>query len=178
VNPTMGQTSPDTPSVQPVQTFPRRDAAGRVRSLAELAVAAGLGTVVGLAALAAIEGILALIGLTDFGSASGWLALILPGLLYFDDLRAWRRHGEPTSERGTTEAEAKLRHHGLRFLVAPIGLGVALGAGLLAAGVANALPAMLSGAVGALVAALVYAPVWFLGIRLVTGAGDGREDAR
>jgi hypothetical protein len=148
--------SPDTPPEHRVQTFPRRDAAGRVRSLAELVVAAGLGTVVGLAALAAIDGLLALIGLTDFGSASGWLALILPALLYFDDLRAWREYG-------------------LRFLVALVGLVVALGVGLLAAGLARGLPAMLSGAVGALVAALVYAPVWFVGVRYVTGQrGDER----
>jgi hypothetical protein len=157
VKPTMAQNSPHTPPVQPAQTFPRRDAAGRVRSLAELVVAAGLGTVVGLAALAAIEGILALIGLTDFGGASGWLALILPALLYFDDLRAWREYP-------------------LRFLVAPIAVLVALGAGLFAAGAARPLPAMLSGAVGALVAALVYAPVWFFGIRRVTG--EGGQDTR
>jgi hypothetical protein len=155
----MPQTSPDTPPVRPAQTFPRRDAAGRVGSLAELVVAAGLGTVVGLVALAAIEGILALIGLTDFGSASGWLALILPALLYFDDLRAWRPYG-------------------LRFLVALVGLVVALGVGLLAAGLARPLPAMLSGAVGALVAALVYAPVWFVGVRLLTGADVRARDER
>jgi hypothetical protein len=168
----MTETSPGGSSVQ---TFPRRDAAGRVRSLAELVVAAGLGTVVGLVALTVVEGILALIGLTDFGSASGWLAVILPALLYFDDVRAWRGSREPTPERGTSEAEVKPGRHGLRFLVALVGLAVAVGAGLLAAGLVSALPPMLSGAVGALVAALVYAPVWFLGVRLVTGQrGDER----
>jgi hypothetical protein len=152
----MTQTSPDR---SPAESFPRRDANGRVRSLAELIVAAALGTVVALAALAAIEGVLALIGLSDFGSASGWLALILPALLYFDDLRAWRGYGS-------------------RFLVALVGLAVALGAGLLAAGAVRALPAILSGAVGALVAASIYAPVWFLGVRLVTGADDRARNER
>ena len=159
MNPTMGQTSPDTPSVQPVQTFPRRDAAGRVRSLAELMVASAGGTVVGLAALALIEGVLALIGLSSFGSASGWLAAILPGLLFFDDLRAWRGHGT-------------------RFLVGAVGLGLALVVGLLAAGAVRSLPAMVSGFIGALVAALVYAPVWFLGIRWLTPAHRTPEDER
>jgi hypothetical protein len=147
--------APTSPDRSPAQTFPRRDAAGRVRSLAELVVAAGLGTVVGLVALAVIDGLLALIGVADFGSASGWLAVILPALLYFEDLRAWRGYG-------------------LRFLVAPVGLVVAVGAGLLAAGVTGALPAMLSGAVGALVSALVYAPIWFLGVRWVTGWKESR----
>jgi hypothetical protein len=138
-------------------TFPRRDAAGRVRSLAELAVASGLGTLVGLAAPALIEGLLVLLGLSSFGSASGWLAAILPSLLFFDDLRAWRGYG-------------------VRFLVAPVGLALALVVGLLAAGVARGLPAMVSGSIGALVAALVYAPVWFLGIHWLTPADRTPED--
>ena len=154
----MADTTPaaNTPTAQ---TFPRRDAAGRVLSLAELVVASGLGTLVGLAALALIEGVLALVGLSSFGSGSGWLAGILPALLFFDDLRAWRGHG-------------------VRFLVAPVGLVVAIGAGLLAAGAVSALPAMVSGAVGALVAVLVYAPVWFLGVRWLTTRFRYREDAR
>jgi hypothetical protein len=160
------------------QTFPRRDDAGRVRDLKELVVAAGLGTAVGFVALLAVEGVLALIGLSEFGSASGWFAAILPALLFFDDLRAWRGSG-------------------VRFLVALVGLAVALATGLLAAGlvagtapidsvagtapidsVAGTAP-MVSGGVGALVAALVYAPVWFLGIRrLAPGGRDGSEGMR
>jgi hypothetical protein len=144
------------------ETFPRRDAAGRVRSLAELSFASGLGTVIGLVLLVVIDGLLALLTLAEFGSASGWFAAILPALLFFDDLRAWRGYG-------------------IRFLVAPVGLAVALAAGLLAAGVAGGLPPMVSGAVGALVAALVYAPVWFLGIRWLAHGERGsghREGVR
>jgi len=132
------------------QVFPRRDADGRVISLVELVAAALLGTLVGLAALALIDGIFALIGLGSFGRASGWLALILPALLFFDDLRAWRGYG-------------------VRFLVALVGAGVAIGIGLIAAALVSALPPVLSGAVGAAVAALVYSPVWFVGIRWLTG---------
>jgi len=132
------------------QVFPRRNADGRVISLVELVAAALLGTLVGLAALALIDGIFALIGLGSFGRASGWLALILPALLFFDDLRAWRGYG-------------------VRILVALVGAGVAIGIGLIAAALVSALPPMLSGAVGAAVAALVYSPVWFVGIRWLTG---------
>lgn len=132
------------------QVFPRRDADGRVMSLVELLGAAMIGTVVGLAALAVIDGILALLGLGRFGRASGWLAAVLPGLLYFDDLRAWRGHG-------------------VRILVAVVGALVAIGLGMLAAALVGGLPPMLSGAVGAAVAAVTYAPVWFLGIRWLTG---------
>ncbi|GEM_PF-1029567 len=132
------------------QVFPRRDADGRVISLVELVAAALLGTLVGLAALALIDGIFALIGLGSFGRASGWLALILPALLFFDDLRAWRGYG-------------------VRILVALVGTGLAIGIGLIAAALVSALPPMVSGAVGAAVAALVYSPVWFVGIRWLTG---------
>ena len=138
------------------QVFPRRDAAGRVRSLAELVVASLLGTVVGLAALALIEGVLALLGLSTFGRASGWLAAILPGLLFFDDLRAWRGYG-------------------VRFLVALVGAAVAIGVGLIGAAGLGALPPMISGAAGAALAVAVYSAVWFLGIRWLTGHRDEVE---
>jgi hypothetical protein len=130
--------------------YPRRDEVGRVTSLAQFLVAAVVGTAIGLAALALVEMILALVGLADFGSASGWVAGILPALLFFDDLRAWRGHG-------------------VRFLVAIVGAALALSVGLLAAALAAGLPAMLSGAVGAVVAAACYVPVWFFGVRWLTG---------
>src|SRR5262245_9017680 len=138
------------------ETFPRRDAEGRVRNLTELLVAAVGGTVVGLAVLAAIDAILALIRLSHFGDASGWLAAILPGLLFFDDLRAWRGYG-------------------VRFLVAIVGAAVAIGLGLIAAALAGGLRPMFSGGLGALVAAAVYAPVWFVGIRWLTGHETERQ---
>lgn len=134
----------------PAQVFPRRDAQGRVISLAELLFAALGGAVVGLVLLAAVDGVLVLVGLSRFGSASGWLVAILPAFLFFDDFRAWR---------GT----------GLRFLVAPVATALALGTGLLAAGVASSLPALFSGAIGAAVAVGVFSVIWFVGIRWLTG---------
>jgi hypothetical protein len=140
----------------PAETFPRRDEQGRVRSLAELLVAAVGGTVVGLVVLVAIDGILALIRLSHFGDASGWLAAILPGLLFFDDLRAWRGYG-------------------VRFLVAVVAAAVAIGLGLIAAALAGGLAPTISGGLGALVAAAVYAPVWFVSIRWLTGHETERQ---
>jgi hypothetical protein len=138
------------------ETFPRRDASGRVVSLRELLVAAVLGTLVALAVVAVIDAILALIRLSHFGDASGWLALILPGLLFFDDLRGWRGYG-------------------VRFLVALVGAGVAVGLGLIGAALFGGLAPLISGGVGALIAAAVYAPVWFLGIRWLTGHNTERR---
>jgi hypothetical protein len=139
----------------PTLTFPRRDSHGRVFRLPEMLAAAAGGTVVGWVAVALISGIFALLGLGSFGTASGWLAVILPALLFFDDVRAWRPYPS-------------------RFPVALGAAVVAIVLGLLAAATVNGLPAIVSGAVGALVAACVYAPAWFLGIRTVTGEREDR----
>jgi hypothetical protein len=134
----------------PTQTLPRRDADGRVLRLPEFLVVALGYTLVNAVGLALIDGLIGLLGFTGFGRSPGWLALILPGLLYFDDLRAWRGYG-------------------VRFLVAIVAAAVGIGLGLIVAGVAPALPPIVSGAVGAVVAVVVYAPIWFLGIRWLTG---------
>lgn len=136
------------------QTFPRRDAEGRVVSLAELLAAAVLGTLVAAVGLAVIDGLMALIGLGTFGRASGWLAVILPALLFFDEIRAWRDHG-------------------VRFLVGLVSAAVAIGLGLVVAALSTTvvpgLVPLLSGALGAGVAAALYAFIWFVGIRWLTG---------
>jgi hypothetical protein len=131
-------------------TFPHRDEHGRVLSLTELLVAALGGFVVGLVGLVLIDGVLALVGIGHFGQASGWLALILSALLYFDEIRAWRGYG-------------------VRFVVGLVGAVVAIGLGLVGAGLARSLPPVLSGAIGAVIAVTAYAPIWFLGIRWLTG---------
>lgn len=132
------------------QVFPRRDVDGRVISLRELVAASLLGTLVGVVALVVIDGALALTGLGRFGQASGWLAAILPALLFFDDLRAWKGYG-------------------VRILVALVAAGVAIGMGLVGAALLPGFPPIVSGAAGAAVAAAVYAPVWFVSIRWLTG---------
>ncbi len=135
---------PTTPS------FPRRDADGRVLRLPEF-LAAALGyAVVNAIGLAIIDALIALLGFTGFGRSPGWLVLILPGLLYFDELRGWRGHG-------------------IRFLVAIVAALVAVAVGLVVAGAAPDLPPIVAGGIGALVAVAVYAPIWFLGIRWLTG---------
>jgi hypothetical protein len=132
------------------QVFPRRDAEGRVVSLAELLAAALLGTLVAAAGLALIDGVLSLVGLGPFGRASGWLAAILPALLFFDEIRAWRRYA-------------------VRLLVGLVAAAVAIGLGLIVAALVAALPPLVSGTLGAAVAAVIYAFVWFVGIRRLTG---------
>ena len=139
-----GMTSTDRP------TFPHRDEHGRVVSLTELLVATLGGLVVGLIGLVAIDGLLSLIGAGTFGHASGWLASILPALLFFDDVRAWRGYG-------------------IRFLVGLVAAAVGIGLGLVGAGLVHFLPPVLSGAVGAAIAVAVYALIWFFGIRWLTG---------
>jgi hypothetical protein len=132
------------------QVFPRRDTDGRVISLAELLAAAFGGTLLGLCALALIDGVFAIIGLGKFGRGSGWLAAILPAFLFFDDFRAWRGRSA-------------------RIVVALVAAAVSIALGLTAAAAVSGLPPILSGAVGATVAALVYSFVWFVGIRWLTG---------
>jgi O-antigen/teichoic acid export membrane protein len=134
------------------QTFPRRDADGRVISLKELLVAVIVGTLLGLVALALIDGVFSLIGLGDFGHASGWLTAVLPIFLFVDDFRGWKRAGGAR-----------------RWIVAAVGLGVALAAGLIAASLVSGLPAILSGFVGALVLGLFYMIIWYVWIRQLTG---------
>jgi hypothetical protein len=134
----------------PARIFPHRDAHGRVVSLPELLVATLGGLVVGLVGLTLIDGVFALLGVGGFGHASGWLAVILPALLFFDEVRAWRGYG-------------------VRFLVGLVGAVIGIGLGLVVAGLVRGLPPILSGAVGAAVAVAAYAPIWFVGIRWLTG---------
>ena len=133
-----------------VQNFPRRDGDGRVISVSEFLVAALLGTVVAAVGLTIIDGLMALVGLGTFGRASGWLALILPGLLFFDEVRGWRGYR-------------------VRFLVALVSAGAAVALGLIVANLFGSLPPLVSGGLGAAVAAVIYAFVWFVGIRWLTG---------
>jgi hypothetical protein len=136
--------SASTPAV------PRRDAHGRVVSLPELVGVVVLLAAVNAIGLIAIDGLITLLGSSSFGDSSGWLIVILPGLLFFDDFRGWRGHQ-------------------LRYLAALVSAAVAIGLGLLAAGLASDLPPMASGSIGAIVALLIYAPLWFVGIRWLTG---------
>jgi hypothetical protein len=131
-------------------TFPHKDEHGRAVSVAELTMASAGGAVVAFVGLMAVSGILALLSLGTFTEASGWLALILPALLFFDDLRGWRPYK-------------------VRFAAAFVAAVVAIALGLVAAGAVRSLPPLFSGAIGAFVAAVVYSPAWFFGVRWGTG---------
>lgn len=133
-----------------VASFPRRDEHGRAVSLRELLFAGVGGLVIAMIGLLVIDGALALFGLSSFGSAPGWLALILPALIFFDDLKGWR--GYP-----------------VRFAVAFLAAVLGIGTGLLVVGQISGAPPLLSGALGALIAVVVYSPAWFLGVRWTTG---------
>jgi hypothetical protein len=135
--------------------FPRRDVHGRVDSLSQfLAVVLG-STVLGAVILVAVDGLFALIGLGTFASASGWLACALPALLFFDDLRAWRAYR-------------------IRYLVGSVGLVVALGLGVVVAGLIRGVPSVVPGLIGSVVAAVGYTFIWFGGMRWLTGNREER----
>ena len=131
--------------------LPRRDEDGRVEYLSDLLGVAALYAVVNAIGLLLIDGLLAVLGLAAFGRSSGWLVVILPAFLYFDDFRAWKAHR-------------------LRWLAAPVAVLVGIVAGMFGAGLVPVDVPLLSGAVGAFVAVLAYAPVWWVGIRLLTAS--------
>ncbi|MBV1851998.1 hypothetical protein [Catellatospora tritici] len=107
-----------------------------------------VGVVLSVAAMAVFDGVFALLGLGRFGSLNGWLAAVFPAMIFVEQFRAAREW----SGRLPTAVLA---------VVAGIGLG------LLAASFAAGLPALISGALGALVATVVYAVVWHVGLAFV-----------
>ncbi|MGC4895555.1 hypothetical protein [Micromonospora sp. DT31] len=127
-------------------TFPRRDAEGRIRTLGDLLGVSLAGLVIGVLALLLFEGVFVSLGDGRFGDTNGWLAVILPLWLFWDDFRAWE-FGAP------------------RVLAALVGLALGVLSGLLAAGLAAGLPALFTGALAAAVLTVVYAVVWFHGVR-------------
>ncbi|WP_344076083.1 hypothetical protein [Luedemannella helvata] len=133
------------------RTFPRRDKYGRVISLVELVATMIVGLVVGVAVLALFDGLLVALGGGSFGDASGWLAVVLPLMILVEDFRAWRTAG------------------GRRWICAAVALALGAGVGLGAAALTGSLPNLVSGAVGAAVAVLVYTVVWFVWIRWLSG---------
>jgi len=123
-------------------------ASGREASLTDLLGRVLLGLLVGVVGLVLIDGIFAAVGLGTFGHVSGWLAAILPVWLFAEELRAWS---------GVT----------LRSGVAIVGALAGLALGSLAGGATSFLPPLGVGAVGATVASLCYAVVWYYGVRWV-----------
>lgn len=126
--------------------FPRRDAEGRIRILADLLGVSLGGLVIGVLALVLLDWAFALTGVGDFGRANGWLAVILPAWLFLEEFRAW--------EFGVARVAAAL-----------VAGAVAVVSGLLVAGLAAGFPPLVSGALAAAVLTLGYAVVFFHGVR-------------
>lgn len=134
------------PPVRTQPTFPRRDDRGRVATWPDMIGGVVLNLILGTVILAAVDGIVAFLGGGTFGRFSGWIAGILVVWLFVEDFRAWRI--------GTG-----------RIGVALLGIVAGLGVGIVVARNLTMLPNLFAGAVGMLVAGLVYAAVWFFGIR-------------
>ncbi|KIR64662.1 hypothetical protein [Micromonospora haikouensis] len=125
--------------------FPRRDVEGRIVALGDLLGISLAGLVIGLLALLLFDWGFATVGAGDFGRANGWLAIILPAWLYWEDFRAW--------EFGAA-----------RVVAALVAAGLAVVGGLVVAGLADGLPPLLGGGLGAAAFTVVYAVVWFTGV--------------
>lgn len=125
---------------------PRRDADGRLATIGDLLGVALAGLVCGIVALLIFEAVTSLARLSDFGDANGWFALVLPAWLFADDFRS--------APYGPS-----------RVVVALLGAGFGLAVGLTAAGLAAVFPPLVSGMIGAAALTLVYAPIWFYGLR-------------
>lgn len=133
-------------------TFPRRDGDGRVAHFADLLVAAIVALVVAFLVLLVFDLLSPLVGIGTFGTSHGWLTALLAVWLYVEDFRAWRG------------VRSRLP---IMLLAVLLGLLVGGGAAYALAQLVAGAPALVTGSAGAVVAALVYAPVWFFGIRWV-----------
>jgi hypothetical protein len=126
---------------------PRRDADGRLATFGDLVGVALAGLVCGVVILLVFEGIMSLLRLSEFGRTSGWLALILPVWLFTEEFRA-------------------AGYGAFRVIVAALGAGFGVAAGMTLAGFAAPLfPVLVSGAVGAAGLTVVYCLIWFYGLR-------------
>ena len=121
--------------------------AARLNRLTDLLGQCLAGFVISLVGALIVDAVGVLLGPAEFGQMSGWLAVVLPVLIFVQQFSAAR--GEPG-----------------RIPVTVLAVLAAAAVGLVAAGLFASLPAMVSGAIGALVATLVYATVWHVGLAL------------
>lgn len=117
----------------------------RLNRLTDLLAQVLAGFFISIAGVLIIDGLFALLGLGKFGDLNGWLALIFPFMVFLGQF------GVAKGERG-------------RALIAAIGAFFAIGMGTIATTYVKHLPPIGSGAVGALVATLVYAAIWHVGL--------------
>ena len=126
--------------------MPRRDERRRVVALVDLLAVTFAGTVIGAVVVVALDGAYALLGLGRFGSGSGWLAGILPVWLFGEEVRAWK------GVRGRAA---------VALLAGVLGLAVAFGVNA----ATGYLPRLAGGVVAILAGSLLYAVIWYFGIR-------------
>jgi len=138
------------PATSSGQKYPHRDADGRVINATEMVISVITSVAIVTVLLIAVDGLASVAGRGSFGRISGWPAAILAVWLFIEDFRAWRI------------GPARV---GVALVAAALG---ALAGGLLAS-VLGALPPLFAGALGALLACLIYAMIWFFGVRLVAG---------
>jgi hypothetical protein len=135
-----------TPAKSP--SYPRRDADGRIATLPDMLGGVLFSVVVGTILLLAIDGIFSLLNVGRFGRISGWLAGILLVFMFIEDFRSWK--GAP-----------------LRIAVAFVGAALAVLAGGALSAQIDSLLAVFAGAISVAVAGVIYAVIWFFGIRFV-----------
>lgn len=128
--------------------YPHRDADGRVVSATEMVISVVASVAIVTVLLIVVDGLASVAGRGSFGRISGWPAAILAAWTFIEDFRAWRI------------GPARI---GVALVAAALGV---LAGGLLAS-VLGALPPLFAGALGALLACLIYAMIWFFGVRLV-----------
>ena len=134
------------PSDRP--TFPPRDAAGRIATVRDMVIGVVAWVAVGAVLTIAIAALVSL-GAGGFGHFSGWIAGTLAVLMFIEDFRAWRVGPA-------------------RIGVCLVGAALGVLAGVVLAGqVGSVMPAVFSGTLAVLLAALVYAIFWFYGVRIV-----------
>lgn len=129
-------------------------ASKRLTRLADLIGQALAGLVISIVGVLVVDGIFALLGVGEFGDLSGWLALVFPILIFVQQFSLAK------GDRG-------------RWAVAIVGALVAAALGLIAAGAFPNLPAIAAGAIGALVATVVYALMWHMGLAIVNNKKPG-----
>jgi hypothetical protein len=132
--------------------FPKRDAEGRVGTFGEMVAGVAVNLLIALVLLVAVDALGALVS-GGFGHISGWLAGILVVWLFGEDFRAWGR-GRHSVRKA-------------RWLAVVVGLLVGGLAGAALSGRLTALPNIVNGAISVLLACLLYAAIWFYGVRVL-----------
>lgn len=127
-------------------SFPRKDASGRIASAPDFLGGVLVSIAIGAAILFAIDGIFTLLGAGKFGHISGWLSGILAVWMFVDDFRAWNRVPG-------------------RAGIAILAGALALAAGIAISGRLGYPLAVFNGLIGVTVSGLIYAALWFFGVR-------------